>query len=206
MIDGASFALFISGALLLNIAPGPDMAFTLASTAKGGAKAGVAAAAGICTGSLIWAGATALGLAALIAASEHALQAIRIGGGLYLLYLAVRAFRAKAETPHAVGAGRITSAFGSAVVTNLLNPKVGLFFIAFLPAFAAKSENPALTMFLLGVIFSVMGSGILVILALAAGALRARLTGAAAFSNVMNKLSGGLFGALGLWLLLPHER
>ncbi|MEX0643709.1 MAG: LysE family transporter, partial [Parvularculaceae bacterium] len=78
MVDPASFWLFLAGALLLNITPGPDMAFTLATSAKGGVKAGLAAAAGVGLGSLAWAGLTAAGLAALLAASEHAFTIIRI--------------------------------------------------------------------------------------------------------------------------------
>src|SRR5262249_22006908 len=133
MIDLPTFWLFITGALILNITPGPDMAFTLASATRGGAKAGLAAALGVGLGSLVWAALTAAGLAALLAASEHAFTIIRILGGGYLIYLAVRTFLAQGDLQEAAGVSSVAAAFRSGALTNIFNPKVGLFFLAFLP-------------------------------------------------------------------------
>ncbi|MEO1252135.1 MAG: LysE family transporter, partial [Pseudomonadota bacterium] len=88
MIDAPAFLLFLVGALALNLTPGPDMAFTLATSVKAGARGGVAAALGIGAGSLAWASLTAFGLAAILALSQHGLTFLRLAGAAFLLYLA----------------------------------------------------------------------------------------------------------------------
>lgn len=207
MIDGSSFALFLTGALLLNIAPGPDMAFTLASTARGGTRAGVAAAFGVGLGSLGWALATAAGLAALLAASEHAFTVIRLFGGFYLLYLAVRTLTEKSDTEAVTGAGDILKSFRAGALTNLFNPKVGLFFLAFLPGFINPAEgSAAIQILLLGALFSITGAAVLVAVALTAGAVRGLLTQSRRFRTGMKAVSACMFGGIGLYLLMPHQR
>lgn len=207
MIEGAAFALFLSGALLLNITPGPDMAFTLASSARGGARAGIAAALGVGAGSLGWAAAAAAGLAALLAASEHALTFIRLLGGAYLLYLAMRVITEKQAPPISNGAGGMAKAFRAGALTNLLNPKVGLFFLAFLPGFVtAEAGDPALQIFFLGAVFSFTGTCVLILVALAAGALRARLVDSPRARGGMKALSASVYGGLGLYLLTSNPK
>ena len=170
MFDPQTFLLFLAGALLLNITPGPDMAFTLATSAKSGPRAGLAAAAGVGTGAFVWAVLTAAGLAALLAASEHALTAIRIAGGAYLLYLAVKTYRQRHEAHDAKGAAGFAKAFRAGALTNLLNPKVGLFYLAFLPSFADPAAGPVwLQILALGTVFSVSGALVLAAVAFAAG-------------------------------------
>ena len=205
MTEGAGFAVFLAGALLLNITPGPDMAFTLASTARGGTRSGIAAALGVGAGSLVWAAATAVGLAAMLAASEYALTVIRMVGGVYLLYLAVRTLTEKAATAAPEGARGLLKSFRAGAFTNLFNPKVGLFFLAFLPGFAnAENGDVAAQILLLGAIFSVTGSFILILVALAAGAARARLVGSHRARRMMKGLSATMFGGLGIYLLLSN--
>lgn len=207
MLEGAEFAFFISGALLLNITPGPDMAFTLASTVRGGTQSGVAAALGVGAGSLVWAAATAAGLAAMLAASEHALTIIRIVGGVYLLYLAVRTLTEKVTTELPEGARGLVKSFRAGAMTNLFNPKVGLFFLAFLPGFAnAANGDVAAQILSLGAIFSVTGSLILILVAMTAGAARAKLIGSHKVQRVMKGLSATMFGGLGIYLLLTNDR
>ncbi len=207
MIEGTAFALFLSGALLLNITPGPDMAFTLASSARGGTRAGIAAAFGVGAGALGWAVAAAAGLAALLAASEHALTIIKIAGGLYLLYLAFRVIMEKKQTGETSGAGSAVKAFRAGALTNLLNPKVGLFFLAFLPGFVQPDAgNPAFQIFLLGAVFSFTGTCVLVMVALAAGALRARLVDSPGAQRGMKALSASVYGGLGLYLLTSQSK
>ncbi|WP_428408253.1 LysE family translocator [Hyphococcus sp.] len=206
MVDGAAFALFLSGALLLNITPGPDMAFTLASTARGGTRAGFAAALGIGAGSLGWAFATAAGLAAMLAASEHALTVIRIAGGLYLLYLAARTLMEKSAPLKAEGAAGALQSFRSGALTNLFNPKVGLFYLAFLPSFANPEAGPvALQILLLGAIFSVTGTLVLFIVAAAAGALRGVFAASRSVQGVTKAISASVFGGLGAYLLFSER-
>lgn len=210
MIDGPSFALFLGGALLLNVTPGPDMAFTLASAARGGTRAGVAAAIGVGAGSLCWALVTTLGLAALLAASEQGLTVIRLIGGFYLLYLAVRTITDPTDqaTVSADGASRATAKyFRDGAVTNLFNPKVGLFYLAFLPGFADPSVGSvAFQTLLLGVIFSITGAAVLVAVAIAAGGVRNALASSARFRFGLKAMSASLFGGVGLYLLLSDNR
>lgn len=202
MIDLSTFWLFITGALILNITPGPDMAFTLASATRGGAKSGLAAAAGVGLGSLVWAALTAAGLAALLAASEHAFTLIRVAGGCYLIFLAVRTFLAQDEMHEATGAASTAAAFRSGALTNLFNPKVGLFFLAFLPTFANPEIGPVwLQTLALGAIFSFSGFCVLAIVAFAAGSLRDRLARSRRLRLTLNMIAATAFGALGLRLL-----
>lgn len=206
MIDPGSFWLFLAGALILNITPGPDMAFTLASGARGGVRPGLAAALGVGMGSLLWAGLTAAGLAALLAASDHAFTLIRVAGGCYLIFLAVRTLLAADKAPEAKGADSAARAFRAGMLTNLFNPKVGLFFLAFLPSFADPALGPvwAQTLFL-GAVFSATGAGILMLVALGAGRLREKFARSRALRIGLNTLAGGVFGALGFRLLLTPD-
>ncbi len=207
MVDPASFWLFLAGALILNATPGPDMAFTLASATRGGARAGLAAAAGVGAGSLIWAGLTAAGLAALLAASDQAFAIIRTAGGLYLLYLAWRAFRTRKEFKTVEGADDLVAAFRSGVLTNLFNPKVGLFYLAFLPSFANPAIGPVwLQTLTLGAVFSLTGSLALAGVAFAAGAVRDRLAASEHLRSAFGLVAATMFGALGLRLLLVGGR
>jgi len=207
MLDPALFWLFLAGALILNITPGPDMAFTLASASRGGAKTGVAAATGVGVGSLVWAALTAGGLAALLAASEAAFAIIRTVGGIYLLYLAWRAFRMRHDYEAVEGAGGFVAAFRSGVITNLFNPKVGLFYLAFLPSFTNAAIGPVWQQILtLGAIFSLSGTLVLVGVAFAAGAVRDRLAHSALLRSALGIVAATIFGALGLRLILVSNR
>jgi len=182
------------------------MAFTLATSAKGGSRAGLATALGVGAGALVWAAVTAAGLAALLAASAHALTVIRLAGGAYLIYLAYRTFRHRGAELEAAGARRMSAAFRSGALTNLLNPKVGLFYLAFLPGFTEPSAGPVwLQIFVLGAIFSLSGAGVLAIVALIAGRVRGRLAQSRSLRVRLNTLSAGVFGSLGAYLILSKN-
>ncbi|MCB2113381.1 MAG: LysE family translocator [Parvularculaceae bacterium] len=207
MLDPASFWLFLAGALVLNVTPGPDMAFTLASASRAGARVGLAAAAGVGVGSLVWALLTAVGLAALLEASQAAYAVLRMVGGLYLLYLAWRAFKTRHEFKDADGARGLTAAFRSGLITNLFNPKVGLFFLAFLPGFTNEAAGPVwLQILALGALFSVSGTLVLAGVALGAGAVRGRLANSARLRSMFGAIAAAMFGALGARLLIIDGR
>lgn len=207
MIDPALFPLFLAGALLLNVTPGPDMAFTLASATRGGSKTGIAAAIGVGAGSIVWAGLTACGLAALLAASDHAFSVVKTIGGVYLLYLAWRAYRTRKDFKSVDGAGDLAGAFRSGALTNLLNPKVGLFYLAFLPSFTSPEIGPVwLQTLTLGAIFSLSGAVVLVGVALAAGAVRNRLAASVRLRSGLSLFAATMFGALGLRLIFVADR
>ena len=202
MLDWSLFPLFLAAGLALALSPGPDMAFTLATAASRGPRAGLGAVAGIITGGLIWTLAAAAGLAALVATSEHALTIVRYAGGAYLVWLSIRTFRALDAPMKAEGARDAWHGFRQGLMTNLLNPKIGLFFLALLPQFTNPEIGPVwLQMLELGLIFFAMGTIILTIIALAAGAARDRLARSATSRRVLNGLAATAFGGLGLRLL-----
>lgn len=206
MIDTSILPLFLAGAVALAIAPGPDMVFTMATAATQGWRGGLAAAAGIITGGLFWVGATAMGLAALLSTSKHALTVIRWIGGAYLVFLAIQTVRHIDATPRADAAKRLSSAYRRGLMTNLLNPKIGLFFIAFLPQFTNPSVGPVwLQIIILGLIFFTIGSCILLIIAFSAGAARDRLVRSKTWRRGLNAIAATAFGVLGLRLLLMRD-
>ena len=202
MLDLSLFPLFLVAGLALALTPGPDMAFTLATAAARGTRAGLGAVAGIITGGLVWTVAAAAGLAALVAASDHALTVVRYAGAAYLIWLAIKTLRALDKPMEGEGARDAGRAFRQGLTTNLLNPKIGLFFLALLPQFTNAEIGPVwLQMLVLGLIFFVMGTVILVCVALAAGAARDRLARSTNTRRVLNGLAATAFGGLGLRLI-----
>jgi threonine/homoserine/homoserine lactone efflux protein len=140
-MEGARLVAYTAAAVALILTPGPDTAFVLAQAVGTGRRAGVRAAAGVSTGVLVHTVAATVGLAALLRASRLAYDGIALLGGAYLLYLGVDIlrrgeFEADARAPTAAGAG----GFRRGLLTNVLNPKVALFFVAFLPQFGTGLE------------------------------------------------------------------
>jgi threonine/homoserine/homoserine lactone efflux protein len=144
--DLLHWSSFFGAAILLVLSPGPDHIFVLSTALKQGRRAGYAALAGIVTGLMMHTGAVAFGLAALIAASPEAFQALKLLGGLYLVYLGIKALRSMgidlsemAQPPQHV---RKTYAQGLGI--NILNPKIAIFFLAFLPQFVVIDAGPCM--------------------------------------------------------------
>ena len=168
--------LFAAAVLVLNATPGVDMVLVLTRTLQQGVRAGLAAALGICAGSVGHALAAAFGLAALLAASAAAFTAVKWVGAAYLLWLAVGMAREAIAGPLAnvpVGAGndsrRVSPAlaFRQGLLTNLLNPKVALFFLALLPQFiAAHAAHKTLAFLVLGAWFVLQSLGFLMVFVL----------------------------------------
>jgi threonine/homoserine/homoserine lactone efflux protein len=194
-----SLALFLVAGLALNLTPGPDMLYVAARGASEGRGAGIVSALGIGVGTLVHIALVAAGLAALLAAVPVAHLALRLGGAAYLVYLGVRALRA---SPGSGGGADLAPAplgaiFRQGVITNVLNPKVALFFLAFLPQFVDPSRGrPAFQVVVLGLLFDV--SGTLVNLAVAIGSSRvaARLRQGRT-ARLVQRVTGALFIALG---------
>src|SRR4051794_25357391 len=138
--------LFLAAALALNLTPGPDMMYVTARSVGDGRRAGVVAAFGIGAGTLAHIAALALGLAALLAAVPLAYDALRIAGAVYLLVLGMRLLLRPGRTLPgvALAPSPLGAVFAQAVITNVLNPKVALFFLAFLPQFVDPAAGPAL--------------------------------------------------------------
>ena len=192
--DTGTLVTFVGACVILYLTPGADMMFTIASGAAGGPKAGVAAAVGISLGVLTHVAITAAGLGALILAYPAAYDVIRYIGAGYLLFLAFQMWRAGPVDDAAIGTSRIARAFGRGFVTNILNPKVALFVVAFLPQFTDPAIGPIWAQIaVLGLILTLGGiitDGTIGILAGVASAWLRR-TG-----RLLNRLAACVFGGL----------
>ena len=197
--------LFVITAFVLYATPGVDMLFTLSRTLQHGWRTGMAAALGITAGCVVHTAAAALGLAALLAASALAFTAIKWLGAAYLLWLAWGMLRAsmRDKQPNFAPTWPAPSrqVFAQGFLTNVLNPKVALFFLALLPQFisADAPDKPAAFLFL-GAVF--VAGGALFLFALVALAHRLRAFGASRLTRrVLNAVGGALFAALAVRLV-----
>jgi len=197
------FLGFVLAGLALNIVPGADMAFVVASAARGGRRSGVVAALGIGAGTLVHILAATLGLSAILASSQTAFDLIKWAGALYLLWVAFSLVRGKAVQAARPG-GRT---FRSAALVNILNPKVALFFLAFLPQFVdPAAAMPWVQILCLGLWFDLVGTLVNVIIALAAAGAAARLGKVAWIGTAARWLAATLIGALAVKLALASRR
>jgi RhtB (resistance to homoserine/threonine) family protein len=201
--------LFIATAILLIITPGQDTFFILGRSLSGGRQAGIAAALGISAGTVIHTVLAALGLSALLATSPYAFKAVKFAGAAYLIYIGVRALLSRSEglavapgDPGSTASSQLEwSAFRQGVLTNLLNPKVALFFLALLPQFIAAGSAHKVSAFLaLGLSFVAMGLLWCVMLAIAAARLRSAFLRRPSMATVLNRIAGVVFIGLGLRL------
>ncbi len=212
-LDPALFVAFLVAAWVLILVPGPDMLFLLGQTLAGGPRRGLAAMAGIVTGAMIHIAAATAGVAALVAASPLLFAGVQALGAAYLLWLGIGALRAAwrgggagPAAPDAAAAGAVRTAYRQGLLTNLTNPKVALFFLAFLPQFVApdRAAPPWLQMLLMGPLVPLMAAGAYAPLILGAGRLRRWLAadggGARRAMRWLEGIAGGLFLALGLRL------
>lgn len=214
MFGTHDLALFALTCFVLNLTPGVDMAFTLVSTLRGGVRAGLVAAAGICAGCVVHTAAAAFGLAALLATSTTAFSAIKWAGAAYLLWLALGMLRAGlARAPDSPAAAPVVAApsarawplFRQGFLTNVLNPKIALFFLALLPQFiAADAPNKTAAFAFLGAWFIVQSFAFLVIFVLLVAPLR-RWHPGPAIKRGLHLAGGGLFALLATRLALAGK-
>jgi threonine/homoserine/homoserine lactone efflux protein len=204
--------LFVLSGLLLNITPGPDTLYIIGRSSTQGWRAGAVAALGIGAGTLVHICAAALGLSAILAASATAFTAVKFIGAAYLLYVGVSLIRSASATPSSTGTviprtATIRGIFIQGFLTNVLNPKVALFFLAFLPQFvAAEATSKPLAFLFLGAIFDVNGTIWNLIVAWSTARLSNRLSPNAVFKRWFNRCVGGVFIFIGIRLALAHER
>ena len=206
MLGIHDYWLFVLTGVLLNLTPGQDTMFILGRSLTGGLRAGVASALGIGVGSIFHTFAAAAGLSAILAASPAAFLIVRIAGALYLVYLGARLLFTKAlqdsdlqVTP--VQEGNAGSAFRQGIVTNVLNPKVALFFLALLPQFIEPDSAAKTLAFLtLGLTFVMTGTIWCFVLAFGAARLRQFFRGNPRMRTAIDRVTGGLFIALGIRL------
>lgn len=162
MPDAHQLLLFILAGWLLNLTPGPDVLYIVTTALRSGARAGVLAGLAIAAGCLVHVVAAAVGLGALLATSATAFMVVKFAGAAYLVWLGVRILLAKAPPPvpafephQAPLAQRAGAVFRRGFLTNVLNPKVALFFLAFVPQFIpAHAPDKVLAFLLLGLLFT----------------------------------------------------
>jgi threonine/homoserine/homoserine lactone efflux protein len=200
-MDGIhDLALFVAAGLLLNLTPGPDMAYIAARSVAGGFRAGAAATFGITAGCVVHTIAAAAGLSALLATSAAAFEIVKWCGAAYLLYAGIRLIMTRSrarrtDTPHhTVTPAAPSKIFREAFVINVFNPKVVLFFLAFLPQFIAV-DAPAKTIsfVLLGSLFNFNSLFVNLPVAWLASRAGRGLRGSARWSRWLTRAVGGLF-------------
>jgi threonine/homoserine/homoserine lactone efflux protein len=204
-------ALFMVSGLLLNILPGPDSLLIMTRSATQGWRAGVAASLGIGAGTIVHVLGAALGMSAILATSATAFTVVKFVGAAYILYMAFGLLRtrrsASPQAAPAVAPLPYRKIYAQGVLTNVLNPKVALFFLAFVPQFIdAGAASKPLAFVVLGCIFNVNGMLWSVFLAVFTGLASARLKVAPGVALWLNRITGGLFVWLGIKLALskPH--
>lgn len=202
------FWLFVLSAFLLNVTPGPDTLYIVGRSTAQGLRAGVLAALGIGAGALVHVSAAALGLSAILAASATAFTVVKLIGAAYLLYIGVGLIRSAGvpTRPAALESRELSmrSVFLQGFLTNVLNPKVALFFLAFLPQFVASdAPSKPLAFLLLGVIFDFNGTLWNLFVAWSTAHLH-KLAPSAAFRRWFNRCIGGLFIGVGIRLALAR--
>lgn len=212
--DAHTLGLFVAATFVLNATPGVDLLLTVTRTLQGGARAGVAAALGVIAGCIVHTLAAGFGLAALLAVSATAFTLVKWAGAAYLLWLALGMWRAAwrggaaAQTAAAAGAApprSFAADFRTGLVSNVLNPKVALFFLAFLPQFiAAGTAHKTLAFLALGALLVVQS--LLFLLAVVAVAARLRrLRTSRTAARALNACGGALFAWLA-WRLVHAGR
>ncbi len=204
-VEWLTLLAFLPAALALNLTPGADMMFTLGQGLKGGWKAGQAANLGIAAGGMVHVTLAAFGLAAVLKAHPAAFEAVRWAGVGYLLWLAWKSLRAGPVQPADVAQAPVGNVFRQAMVVNLLNPKVALFILSFLPQYVDPSR-PVLPQFmLLGLVFTAGGLAVNGVVGGFAGTIGGRLARSEALSRWLGRVTAGIFGLLALRLAVMER-
>ena len=209
MFDPSTLAMPFFATLALTIAPGPAVLYIIGRSIDGGRTAGFASAAGIATGGLVHVAGAALGLSALIASSALAFSALKYLGAAYLIYLGVRTLLTKpdAMTSDAPRPRSLRGLYTQGFVVQALNPKVALFFLAFLPQFIDPARGNTLGQTLtLGAMFILLGLCTDSLYALAAGSAGDWLKRQPAFASVQRYAAGTIFIGLGLTTALSGAK
>ncbi len=207
MIDVNSYLIFLATVLLICVVPGTDMVYIVTHGISQGVKAGLLASVGMSIGMLVHTAAVVLGLAALVTASSTAYEILRYAGAAYLAYLGVKAL---IDSRHGVDASvdagdrlPLPTVFRRAVITNVLNPKIVVFYLAFLPQFVRSDQgNSTVQLLVLGLTFVVMGLLVDSVVALASGRIGDWLRMDRRSVTWLNRLAGIVFLGLAVSVAL----
>jgi threonine/homoserine/homoserine lactone efflux protein len=199
--------VFVASGILLNLTPGADTLYIVARATTRGRKAGAVAALGIAAGCCVHIVAAGLGLSALLATSAVAFTAVKLAGAAYLIYMGVMLWRTGPRSPKPaaapVPATSLRRIFVQGALTNILNPKVALFFLAFLPQFVAPEGTHRLAAFLLlGTVFNTTGLVWNLFVAWSSAGIGRRVGDLPARMHALHRIAGAVFVALGIKLAL----
>jgi threonine/homoserine/homoserine lactone efflux protein len=208
MIPVETLSIFFAASLLLAIAPGPDNIFVLTQSAMYGRTSGFFITLGLCTGLIVHTTAVAFGIAVIFQTSALAFTVLKIAGACYLLYLAWQAFRVKtikagSGENNRLGFGKL---YRRGIIMNVTNPKVSVFFLAFLPQFADPARGSlTFQLILLGAIFIIATMLIFGAVAILAGSIGQWIGRSEKAQLIMNRLTAAIFVALALKLALTER-
>jgi RhtB (resistance to homoserine/threonine) family protein len=201
---------FLAAGILLNLTPGSDTMYILGRSIAGGKKAGVLSALGISTGAFIHTLFAAIGLSVILAQSAAAFNIVKYAGALYLIFLGFKALLAKSDSgsqvPGIMSEVSYKRIYLSGILTNVLNPKVAIFFLAFLPQFIDPNyANSALPFLVLGLSFVTTGTVWCIILALFSAHLSSRINQNLKIKDYLDKITGVVFILLGIKLAFSKK-
>lgn len=208
MLDLHTLGMFIVASTLLALAPGPDNLFVLTQSMVRGSKAGVVITLGLCSGLIFHTSAVALGVAVIFQTSALAFSLLKLIGAGYLLYLAYLSFKDASKTKLSTDAAplSLSALYRRGIFMNVTNPKVSIFFLAFLPQFTQPEQgNVTAQVFLLGALFMVCALVVFSLIALLAGRLGAWFSQTKYGESVLNKVAGTVFAGLAIKLALSER-
>jgi len=205
-----NFWVFALTALLLNLTPGNDMLYVAARSTSQGSKTGIVSSLGIMLGCMVHIIAAMAGLSAIIAKSALAFAIIKYVGAAYLIYLGVSALLSKRKTIQvdtSIKKRSLNNIFWQGVLTNVLNPKVALFFLAFLPQFInVRQSNTAWQILFLGTWFNVGGTLVNIFVSLLFGRVGKWLSNSPTFIQWQERVTGAILIALGIKVALSSKK
>lgn len=206
-LDLSTLGIFVSASLALIFAPGPASMHVLTSSVKGGISGGFSATLGTCTGLLVHTSAAILGLSALLKTSAAAYTALKYAGAVYLLYLGLRTARDQDQLEIRMGHTdvNVIENYKQGFVINTLNPKVAVFFLAFLPQFVTADSQAGLQFFLLGILYTTLAFSYQSVLVGLSSKIRALLDTRPTITYRIRQVAGVVFIVFGLELALSEH-
>jgi threonine/homoserine/homoserine lactone efflux protein len=207
MLDVSVLLAFVPIAIALIVSPGPDSIYTLTRSISDGQSAGVMAALGSSAGSIVHTTGAVLGLSAILQTSALAFTVVKVVGAAYLVYLGIQTFRKSEEfeiSPESTSYTP-TESFQSALLINVLNPKVAVFFLAFLPQFVQSGSNVTLQIFTLGVLFASLGFAYQALLAVFSARARRVISERELVQTLLRTASGSVLIGFGVHLALEER-
>jgi len=211
MLGIHDYWVFVAAGIMLNLTPGQDTVYIVGRSIAEGRMAGIASALGVGTGGLVHVIAATLGLSAILATSATAYAIVKWAGVVYLVYLGARLLISRtAKSLPAISTSAETgpgTAYRRGILTNVLNPKVAIFFLAFLPQFVdASSTNRAMAFMALGGTFLFTGTLWCLVIAVVSARASKGIRRSQSAGNLMRRIAGGIFVGLGIKLALERSR